>query len=436
MVLWLARPYQGTQPEATAKVAGANRVPLKASEAQEVARTFLLQYSDMWVSEPIMGQLADADVPLAETRQWTNPGEDAWRGTDFAVSFRQQYHGIPVFEAEMLISLTQYGEVWAVRNELATIVDAPLQPTLNDEQAVESARKALGDLQANPGSPGKLFVFPPSRLVWRIGFLHPHFREVLIDAVSGEVVMNRNNSLRQQCAITVDVRSRPNLDGTRQGLPDVTVEYQAGANQALRSQADQNGRVVFHVTPTGERSECRAWTSNDVVNVRNGDKATDPTCRATTDPFVTKDLKEKTLPPIELDTGNPMNTREAGVAFREVMRGWNFTKSQFNYSIPDPVTGCVSADDGPRWAVDAGLPPTLFFPDGEANLPDWPPSPGVHLDDTILHEYGHAVQFAAYGYDFAIPSTATKCCTCLTHNHGWVGSRAEFELWPAHSNGL
>jgi hypothetical protein len=94
----------------------------------------------------------------------------------------------------MLIAVTRDGEVWSVINRLASVEsDLQVEPILAFDVALSLARDALNDKTAEPDAEGTLFILAPSHLVWRFNFLMPHFKEMMIDAFSGEIVLQRKN---------------------------------------------------------------------------------------------------------------------------------------------------------------------------------------------------------------------------------------------------
>jgi Zn-dependent metalloprotease len=110
------------------------------------------------------------------------------------VSFSQYYEGVPVFQTGISVYLTQYGEVWSVISKLAPIqAGTPATPVFTAQDALERARQLFQDSGATPDAAPELYILPLSHLVWRMNFSMPHFREMMVDAITGDIVINRKN---------------------------------------------------------------------------------------------------------------------------------------------------------------------------------------------------------------------------------------------------
>ncbi|KPK63585.1 MAG: hypothetical protein AMK73_05020 [Planctomycetes bacterium SM23_32] len=183
----LSRPYPAARPERP------GQKPIAAEQARQRAGAFLRGNLDLFVGPQAPQFLPPESLVAQETIANTYPEEYEERGTDFTVVFGQRYRGIPVFESQARVSMTQFGDVWQVVSRLAVLEDPPAEPALDDDAALAAARAALEAPGAEPDAPPQLHVQAPSRLVWRMNFLAPVFREVLIDAMTGEVVLSRKN---------------------------------------------------------------------------------------------------------------------------------------------------------------------------------------------------------------------------------------------------
>jgi hypothetical protein len=80
-----------------------------------------------------------------------------------------------------------------VKNRFAVLEVPPTAPTLSQTDALAAARAHLGDDNAAFEADPQLFIYAPSKLTWRLNFLQPHFREILVDAMTGNVVLSRKN---------------------------------------------------------------------------------------------------------------------------------------------------------------------------------------------------------------------------------------------------
>jgi len=189
----LSRPYPDDQGTGKAPTVVGVKRPISDSEARQIAVQFMLENSGLFVPRALMGDLRAEDLAVGEVISNTYPAEYASRGTDFTVIFSQVYKGIPVFEATSRLSLTQYGEIWSVKNGFAALNNPPTSPQIDEVGALLSARYALADPTANPQKAPALMILAPSKLVWRLNFLLPHFQEILVDAITGEIALMRKN---------------------------------------------------------------------------------------------------------------------------------------------------------------------------------------------------------------------------------------------------
>ena len=163
-------------------------------EAQAIVNDFLEKNRDKFFDFP--GPITEI-LLFKQALSFTDRSEYARRGTHFTLVYSQQYKGIPVFEASFRIRLTQYGEIITVMNGLALdLTNVPAEPKLTAQDALSCARKILGNENASSDSGITLFIFPPNRLAWHMNFPYPLHWEMMIDAVSGETVLQRRNVVK------------------------------------------------------------------------------------------------------------------------------------------------------------------------------------------------------------------------------------------------
>ena len=128
------------------------------------------------------------------------------RGTsgpgDQIVAFRQTYKGVPVFGADLLVFLRGQRVVGTVGGLLSDL-DLSVRPRLTDDEALERALRSLrADPQTAPLGRTHLVVFDPSllpgdesfddsrpRLAWQIAAGDPLGSSVLVDALSGRLLV-------------------------------------------------------------------------------------------------------------------------------------------------------------------------------------------------------------------------------------------------------
>ena len=109
------------------------------------------------------------------------------RGMDYCVVFKQQYGSLPVYEGECRVALNNHYVIWQLRNDLQEITCPPQTPKLSEAEAFTRVQARYAGVTTNLASPGSLFYFSPTNLVW--GFYLPSYgRMAKIDAVTGAVV--------------------------------------------------------------------------------------------------------------------------------------------------------------------------------------------------------------------------------------------------------
>lgn len=457
----ISRPYPSRWGENITQWTGdISSTPIDKARAQEIAVSFLLRHADLLAGASGPTLFAAPNLKVREVIANKNAGEFARRGTDFTVVIPQHYEGLRVFEAETLVQVTQYGEIWSVDNGFRIVEAPPTQPLLSSTEALESARTALHNAQIKPDKAPELLIFPPSKLVWRMNFLAPCFMEMLIDATTGAVALSRKNVRDQSGADEGQIDQPPYIEEEpmQGGLTEETVESIAALDSARGAPAEANGASAdlqnsllglctarVRVRDKNYRGLAYAlatyWTAIDgnwvlqwakkldengraystksatgyscfevlLIGARVEVKDEDSNCYVYCDTPAFSTVAGKYYDKIvNLNCTSGVNTGEGSVFFREAMRAWYFVKSKYGFDRP-LVTAWIDSKQGPSSSGDA-----VYFPHNQAKLDNGPPSSKASIDDTMLHEYGHCVQYAAYGGTWGRPYG----CTCV--NHGGV----------------
>jgi hypothetical protein len=381
--------------------------PIGATAAMERAAAFLRAHSSSLTMTVEPQTPIRTDTPTREIIVNRYP-KDADRTEDYTVVVDQHYQGIPVFEAEARVCLTASGEIWQVSSQLATLFGVPDSPTLDAAAALTRVRTLLGDPRAEPEEPARLYVYPPSSLAWRYNVLEPHFQEVLVDAATGTILLARGN-VRDGCTVTLTVKDTNDL-----ALPGATGEYYVNSILGWSLLLDANAQASSSTSAAGN-AFCRAKLLGSRLNVKDYDSG-GTTVAQDTATFATVDggVYSQTL---TLNNSTGVNSSEGSVAFREAMRAWHHVNDRWGYDRP-LVNVNVDAASGPSCSGNA-----MSFPRNRARLDNGPPNASASIDDTILHEYGHTVQYAAYGNTWGRPSG----CTCV--NHGGTSNDCSFDAF-------
>jgi uncharacterized repeat protein (TIGR02543 family) len=197
------------------------------------------------------------------------------------------------------------------------------------------------------------------------------------------------------------------------GLQYATGEYHASGSTEWSKTADASGYMSDSSSTRSASAFCRAKTVCTHIDVQDEDSG-GSTVEWDTSTFSTVwgGTFSRT---IDLTNTNGVNASEGGVAFRETMRAWDYANSNYSYARP-PADIHVDSSNGPSCAGDI-----IYFPNGRAVLDNGAPSATAGIDDTMLHEYGHALQHAAYGGTWGRPSG----CTCS--NHGGTSNDCSFD---------
>lgn len=189
----LARPYPDQVALAEAGKSIDPSIQITGIEATRIAQEFILNRSSLFMPEETMGRLQPDEVPVKKVITTTYRGKYADRGTGYTVVMEQLHRGIPIFESTCCVSLTRAGQIWRMKNRLAILEVPPTIPKLSEAEALAAARAHLGDDNATSENDPQLYIYAPSKLTWRLNFLQPHFKEILVDAMTGNVVLSRKN---------------------------------------------------------------------------------------------------------------------------------------------------------------------------------------------------------------------------------------------------
>lgn len=388
----LLRPYPERNPNPDER-------GIDGSEAVSIVQRFLLQNANLLVADGV-----PQDLFVKETITNRYPETLAQRGTDYTIVLGHMYQDIPVFESECLISLTRLGEIWSVANRLKTLTDPASVPVLNSSEALQNAKAALNAPGAVSETDPELLVYAPDKFVWRFSFASPVSQDVLVNAVSGEIVLKRSN-YAPSAYIDLTMYDR---DGV--GLPFVPAALFVNDNIVMSSAGDTNGHRVFNSSTVGN-TYCRITLHNTIADVQQHiDRAS---MQLQTESFTT--VHGGSYYPVinlnAIDLNNPLelNSAEAGVVWREIQRAWYFIADHYNYLMPG-ITGVVGI-------TNAGAPAgqsygfQIEFAPGMATFANGYPSPNARISDFILHEYGHSFHYYLNGGAWNRPVG----CACRSH---------------------
>lgn len=211
------------------------------------------------------------------------------------------------------------------------------------------------------------------------------------------------------CTIQLTVR-----DVNNQPLVGCKGEYYSGGELRWSKDTDASGFASDANSPGDSTAFCRAKTISSHVDVKDEDWGgwfgSEKTVEWDTPvfPTVTGGTFSKT---ISLNNSDGVNASEASVVFREITRAWEYAQSTYSYQRELATAHVDAAVPGAQCNGN-----TLFYKNGVAVLRAGLPGAASHTDDTIAHEYGHALLFAAQeGWG------AASDCTCFPdHNHGWM----------------
>ncbi len=200
------------------------------------------------------------------------------------------------------------------------------------------------------------------------------------------------------------------LDADNQGLAGCKGEYYAGGTLGWSKDTDPTGYTFDTNSTPATNAFCRAQTVSSHIDVRDEQYSNPPmTVQVDTTNLSTAGGGAYAMTINLTNTSGP-NASEASVAFRETTRAWNFFNTGFRFAR-GLVTVNVDSANGPQCTGD-----NIDFPTNRARLRNGPPSATGRIDDTIVHEYSHAVQYSAYR-NWGIPAGHTYR---PTDNHEWI----------------
>lgn len=247
------------------------KVKVQGGDAAEQARHFVRNYRDLLLQQDPDGELSVAKVSEGGIRH---------------VSFVQQYQGVPVYGAEVVVSSTEE-EVFALHGSLlpTDLIQArgiKLIPTLASEQAWNVASNRFSALvseaAAAPTSELVLFdlavldaVRSDPHLVWRVAHAGLD-REVFVDAHTGDIVFSRTLS-QQQAALDgyqLDLRDANNNTPTNVKNTNcvttstlTTVATQSSFNASYNNDTDARLANIFIQNAYAYFNQDYSWRSYD-----------------------------------------------------------------------------------------------------------------------------------------------------------------------------
>lgn len=146
--------------------------------------------------------------------------------------FEQLHEGVPVFGGSVVVNTDTQGQLLAVAAKVASQIKPDMQPRRSAESAQASAVQLAGKAHGLPASelragPARLTVYDPrllqfegrpARLAWQVTVspvkMRPIEQEVLIDAVTGDLLLQFNKRAHARNRITSDAAFTSNDTGT------------------------------------------------------------------------------------------------------------------------------------------------------------------------------------------------------------------------------
>ena len=338
-------------------------------------------------------------------------GKQAYLGRDYSIDLQQRYKGIPVFEGKCRILMDQFGEIYKVKNSSQSSITAPTVPVITADKAVSIAMSKLNSPN-KPAAEPELVVYGTEHLAWHMNFNAPTFKEVLVDAITGEVLLSRSNVVTS-CNVGLTVRDADNA-----ALQYVTCSYWVpflGIDFSnWTHMTNLNGNCSDFASTAGSNVFCRATLDSERVEVKDYDNG-DVTVFRDTARFNTVNNQSYSQN-IALSGTVTYDLSEGSVCFREINRAWDYLNSNFPYSCPK-----VTAHVDYTTHTDKSTGTDMYYWEGDSSLPNGIPSNQTDIADTILHEYGHCVQWHAYGNEWGIPARFKWV------NHGWIMQTGGYE---------
>jgi squalene-hopene/tetraprenyl-beta-curcumene cyclase len=185
--------------------------------------------------------------------------EYAHRGKSYTVSFRQHYHGIPIYGRLNIVSMNKYGDVYLVKNFWQPHIDAPFIPRISQEDIKEWAKRHYKAKWIDFFQEPKLFIYPPSNLVWRLQLGEPVHKEVLVDAVTGKVLKEKLNLISQ-----TSNEKKIQICGTLEALN----KYRRGEKlprPPFGPDTVSTAHFIIHYTTTGQHQTTRAYAESVAI---------------------------------------------------------------------------------------------------------------------------------------------------------------------------
>jgi len=173
------------------------------------------------------------------------------------VRFGQQFDGVPVFGAEIVVGVSPSGVILSVNGGLQPNVELSLEPALSEPEALEFARAAAGNPPAASEGPGHLVVYSPMalaagtdapRLAWEFTVSVDHGdggppvpTTFLIDAQNGEVLFEAPQEVGAENWIVQTAQNAMSSDPTPVPSLNSTVVWYTMSDGVLTPALDANG---------------------------------------------------------------------------------------------------------------------------------------------------------------------------------------------------
>lgn len=366
-------------------------------EARRIALEFLAENREEFAIENIQ------DVKIVGVSVYDYPEEHKDRGFDMSVRSIQTHQGFPVLSSFNHLVMDNTGKVFIAKNKWSPGITAPATPVLTEKDAVAGAQRDL-QTKIKPAGKPELWVLPADKLVYRINFHSPVGREVLVDALTGQVIRKRPNVMASSTQVTGDV-----LDQDGEGLDSVDADfYFLGlpySNDRTNSSGSFSDSFSLYVPGAAYvRSELDSEISSGGDSASN--EIYDSEIKAsklideTSDWFGILPGDHITIDPIRFNqVTSDEDQDEGGVLLREMNRALRYVNDNWNsYLREGTLQGVVRASEGPNSGGSY-----INLPDTRAVLDNGNPTVGTTnlIDDTMLHEYGHSLQWKVYGDTWA-----------------------------------
>jgi len=163
------------------------RIPSTQHSPELAARSFLASYNQAL-------RLGSAHTDLVTAAVVDAPG-----GTH--VRFQQRYNGLPVHEADVVVSVNSLNEITMVINNGRTGIETPVSPSFGATEAINIVRDILktSDRATGQDDSATLVVFADQKGVYYLAYRVTMTREepagdweVIIDATTGDLLQSRD----------------------------------------------------------------------------------------------------------------------------------------------------------------------------------------------------------------------------------------------------